>query len=362
MATLINSELKLWVYTGQINSYDPANPNYTISKNKLSGDETIVFEIAELVKDFVPIYFDGDYGTSVITAWATWTITSTYSDGTVASKSDTILATHGYGYFEDSINPQLSTNPLQQSNTCIYWKFDEKIRIPLYRDRELYSVEFFINDETVTKLSYGSVIDPLTADNTNYKADNTLFKADRTSTIGLDSSEFQTSGIANEVGVNKIIITTSDNKQIELTVNLIDECKNTPYKITFINKFGALQDIWMFGRRKEKANVSRESYKVNTIKSPSTGSYYPTYKATDTIHNIQSKKSLTLNTGFVCEDYNEVIQELLSSEYVWIHEDNKVYPVIPKDNVVEYQTNLYEKLLNYTINFDYAYNEINLVR
>ena len=362
MATLSNSELKLWVYTGQINSYDPTNPNYTITKTPLPGETSVVFEISELAKDFIPIYFDGDYSTAVLTAWATWIITSTYSDGTTASRSDTILATHGYGYFEDEINPQLSTTPLQQSNTCIYWKHDEKVRVPLYRDRELYSVEFFINDQSVTKLNYGSVIIPLTADNTNYKADNTLFTSDRTSTIELDSSGFQTSGVSSQVGVNKIILTTSDNQNINLDINLIEECKNTPYKITFINKFGALQDIWMFGRRKERANVTRESYKVNTIESPSTGSYYPTYKATDTIHNVQSKKALTLNTGFVCEDYNEVVQQLLLSEHVWIHEDNKVYPVVPKDNVVEYQTNLYEKLLNYTINFDYAYSKINLVR
>lgn len=362
MATLSSSTLKLWVYTGQINSYEPTNPNYTITKTKLPGDDTIVFEIAELAKDFIPIYFDGDYGTSVLTAWATWEITSTYSDGSTSSKSNTILASHGYGYFEDEINPQLIDSPLQQSNTCIYWKYDEKIRVPLYRDRQFYSMEFFIDDESVSYQRFGNVIVPLTADDTYLKADKTLFTADRTSTIALDSSQFQTSGTSPRTGVNRIVLKTSDNQEIELTVNLIEECKNTPYKVTFINKFGALQDIWMFGRRKERANATRESFKVNTIEAPTSGVYYPTYKATDKIHNVGAKKSLTLNTGFVCEDYNEVVQQLLLSEHVWIHENNKVFPVVPKDNVVEYQTNLYEKLLNYTINFDYAYSEINLVR
>ena len=147
-----------------------------------------------------------------------------------------------------------------------------------------------------------------------------------------------------------------------MSINYVEECKNTPYKITFINKFGVLQDIWMFGRRKESAEASRESFKVNTIQSTTASTFYPTYSPTDKIHNVNAKKSLTLNTGFVCEDYNEVIQQLLFSEKVWIHEDNKVFPVTPKDNTVEYKTNLYEKVLNYTISFDYGYSEINLVR
>ena len=362
MATLSSSTLKLWVYTGEINSYDPAKPNYTIAKNKLAGEDNIVFEIAELAKDFIPIYFDGNYSTAVLTAWASWEITSTYSDSTTAIKSDTVLATHGYGYFENEINPQLLTSPLQQSNTCIYWKHDEKVRVPLYRETELYGVEFFLDSTFVDSRQYGKSMTPLTADIDTIKADSTLVKADATLIASSNSQSFYTSGIANSPNVNRVVLTTTDNKQVELTINLIEECKNTPNKITFINKFGALQDIWMFGRRKEQASVSRESYKVNTIETTSTGVSYATNKSTDRLHNVNAQKSLTLNTGYVCEDYNEVIQQLLLSEFVWIHENNKVFPIIPKDNVVEYQTNLYEKLLNYTVSFDYAYNEINLVR
>lgn len=362
MATISSSELKLWVYTGEINSYDPASPNYTITKTPLPGEGNVVFEIAELAKDFIPIYFDGDYATAVLTAWASWQITTTYSDGTTGTKSDTILATHGYGYFEDEINPQLISNPLQQSNTCIYWKSDEKIRVPLYRDTELYSLEFFIGDTSVEKTTYGNAMEYFRADTTEIRADSILYRADLVSRASSTSGEQVQDGMTNVVGVNKIILTTSDNQQINLTINLIEECKNTPYKITFINKFGSLQDIWMFGRRKEQASATRDSYKVNTIESPTTGVYYPTNKSTDRLFDINATKSLTLNTGFVCEDYNEVVQQLLLSENVWIHENNKVFPIVPKDNVVEYKTHLYEKLLNYTINFDYAYSEINLVR
>jgi len=171
-----------------------------------------------------------------------------------------------------------------------------------------------------------------------------------------------TSGINAPINSDTVIITTEDNRTITLSVTYIDECKNTPYKVTFLNKFGVLQDIWFFGRRKESANVTREQYKINTIQSTATSKFYPTYSPTDKTHNVESEKSLVLNTGFLCSDYNEVIQQMMQSEYVWIHEDNKVYPVTPTDNTIDYKDDRYDKLLNFTVRFDYAFSELNSVR
>lgn len=360
MATLSSAKLELWIYTGTINSYDPANPNYTISKTKLPGEDNIYFEIAELVKDYVTINFTGDYGSATITAWASWSLTNTYDDGTTATKSNTILASHGYGYFEDEINPQL-IQALQQTNTCIYWKKGEKVRIPLYRYNEFYNIEFYEGDVLTDQITYNEIYTKLTADTTEITADSTLFTADATHVKSIESDNIS-GDVVVPLDTTKVKIITIDGEEIELNIYYIEECKNTPYKVTFLNKFGALQDIWMFGRRRERANVSRESFKTSTIQSSASGVIYPLHKSTDKTHNVETNKSLTLNTSFVCEQYNEVVQELLLSEYVWIHEDQQVFPIIPKDNVVEYKTHLYEKLLNYTINFDYAYSEINLVR
>ena len=361
MATLTKAELKLWVYTGEINSYT-GDPDYTITKNKLALEPNIVFEIAELVKDHLPATFDGSYNSADITSWASYEITSTFSDDTTTVEKNTLLATHGYGYFEDRINPQL-TSTLQQSNTCIYWKEGEPVRIPLYMSNQLYQVTFKKNGVVIddSAQNLGAVSKFITADTTDITADSTLFTADVTlSGLGLNSEYNRT--IVAPTGADEITITTADNTQIKLNVYYIEECRNTPYKITFINKFGALQDIWMFGRRKESASITRESFKRSTIGGTASSVFYNTYVPTDRIFNVDEKKSLTMNTGFVCEDYNEVIQQLLAAEHCWIHEDRKVFPIVPKDSVVEYQTHRYEKLLNYTVSFDYGYSEINLVR
>ena len=361
MANLKTAELKLWIYEGPILSYT-GEPQYTITKSIILGEETILFEISELVKDYVPLFFNGDFGISSLTAWATWEITNTFDDtpATETKTTGTRLVTHGYGYFEDEINPQLLT-PLQQSNTCVYWKKGEKVRIPLYQENELYSVEFYEGGLSVGSQSFGKTFELLTADTTSYRADTTFIKADATGVMGSNSSNLMPN-ISAPVGTDEVVITTNDNKTVTLSIKYIEECKNTPYRVTFLNKFGSLQDIWFFGRRKENANVSREQYKVNTIQSTSTSKLYPTYSPTDKTFNVNSKKALTLNTGFICQDYNEVIQQMMQSEYVWIHENNKVFPVTPTDNDITYKDERYDKLLNFTVKFEYAYSEINNVR
>ena len=60
MATLTYATLKLWIYDGLINSYS-GDPEYTITKSIIPGEETILFEISELIKDYVEISFSGNY-------------------------------------------------------------------------------------------------------------------------------------------------------------------------------------------------------------------------------------------------------------------------------------------------------------
>lgn len=357
MATLVSAELKLWIYEGQPLTYT-GTPNYTVNKTIIPGESVILFETSELVKDYIDVYFDGNYDTARLSAWTSWEITNTFDDATTSINRGTRLVTLGYGYFSDEINPQLDS-PLQQSNTCIYWKEGEPVRIPVYKDDGLYSISYYDGQTYQTPDTYDGVAYPLRVDSTVYKTDSSLLTTDMTK---IDLPKESEDATPPAVTANEVTITTEDGRSFTVYINFIEECKNTPYKVTFINKFGALQDIWFFGRRKESANISRDQYKINTVQSAPNSSFYATSSPTDRLFNINSKKSLVLNTGFICDDYNEVIQQMMQSEYVWIHEEGKVYPVNPKDSEITYKDHRYEKLLNFTVNFEYAYNELNSVR
>lgn len=61
MANIKSANLKLWVYSGVFGQKAVLTLNYTIYKEKLPTDDIVVFEVAELIRDFIDIEFDGDY-------------------------------------------------------------------------------------------------------------------------------------------------------------------------------------------------------------------------------------------------------------------------------------------------------------
>jgi hypothetical protein len=145
-----------------------------------------------------------------------------------------------------------------------------------------------------------------------------------------------------------------------ITVNNVCEPKYTPYKITFINKLGALQDLYFFKKATETFNVTDEKYRRNNINTASLS--YNTYSGQQQRQNVNGTTSLSLNTGYVREDFNSAIEELFLSENAWIRFENKTLPIIAKSKSFTHKTVLNDKLINHTVNFDFAFNKINNVR
>jgi len=142
--------------------------------------------------------------------------------------------------------------------------------------------------------------------------------------------------------------------------NLICEPKYTPYQIAFINRYGVADFITFFKRSQEQGNFTQDSYQKSiyndgfTTPSLEVGKYQS--------YNVNSRNNLTLNTGFVDEDYDEVIKDILTSEYVAVLDSGSWVSVVPQRGSVEYQKHINQKLINYTLTFDYGFDERSLVR
>ena len=357
MATIQSATLKLWIYSGNFGSKDPENPTYTLQKDKLPSESGITFDIAELVKDYIEIRFTGDYTTIQQSAFVEYELTRVFDDLSESTLIGDFVAYNGYGDFEEGVNPLL--NPvLLQSNTTIYVPEGEIPRVPILRSTNGAAlVEYYTQGVLVNTETQGMVIEYITADLDNYTADTELLNADvsiLTTAIG--------TGIAEYEGADKMIIVATNGTTTTVNVNYICEPKYTPYKVTFLNKFGVLQDLWFFKKRTDNLNVTKESYKRNTIDIGANDVSYSRYKSTKELYNINSDRSFTMNTGFVIEDFNEVIRQLLMTENAWISENNEVYPIVPKTSSLDYKTQLNDKLINFTIEFDYAYNDTNNIR
>lgn len=361
MANLVNATLRLWIYTGTYGTNEPTNPTYTLFKEKSASQEIIVFEIADLVKDYINIRYEGNYYDIEQTAWVRWEVIRTYDDASTDSdlKGEGIAFT-GYGYFQDAINPELSLD-LLQSNTKIYHKCSERLNIPLFTgENGVFKVQYFDGQTLVGENVFGNQIENLTVDTTKYSADSTLLTADMQFLKNASSNPVEDAWAPLEP-YNRIEIITARGTTITINVVCVEEAKQTPYKVAFVNKFGVIQDLWFFKRRDDTINISKEEYKENTLEVNSVVNY-SLNQATKIPYNFKAQKSIRLNTGFVTEEYNEVIQQLLLTEHAWIHENGEVTPVVPKTSSLEYKTSLNDKVINYTVEFDYAFNEVNTIR
>jgi hypothetical protein len=339
--------LQLYIYDGLVDkSLTSTDLKYTITKDKISTHDKINLEIGELVRDYIDVVFNDDYIS--ITKWVKAVVT--YYDDTGAlytinnsQETFTYLALDGYGYWEDAANPALSTNALMTSNN-IYLPENTTGKLPIFAE----GVGKVVIDSATTDIVNAS--SHCRGNDGNYSADNCNDTAQKILyiTIPANSSTIQVFD-TNETSLLKTIKVTN-----------ICEPKFTPFKITFVNKYGAFQDLYAFKKQTETLTVTDEKFNRNIIKVAD--STYNTYEGEVKRYNIGGQTSISLNTGFVEEDMNTTIEELFLSQNVWIRYESKTLPVIAKSKTLNFKTSLNDKLINYTLDFDFAFDKVNNVR
>lgn len=279
---------------------------YTIIKNAINS--RVVFEISELCRDYIEHTFTQSSPSSTITiATQRFRYTEANGGGTetdLGTSTDTGF--DGYGLFTGSVNPTIPTSqrPLQ-SNTDIYLPPSTDSYIPVN-----YGTEYFL--------------------------------------------------ISTSNPWSKYYVPSPSDPQYTFTVHTICDTKFGSSKITFLNRFGALQEMYFFHKSTEDITTTSESYKRNIFDYANTN-----YSSTD--HQMQkfntnATKKTTLNTPFVTEQFNEAIEELMLSEYVWLTQGSVTHPVTPSTKSLRFKTSVNDKLVQYTIEFDHTSSVINNVR
>ena len=295
---------------------------YTLVKNVQPGT-TVNFDIAELARDYIEISYQSDYVPQTVDIETTLT----NKDGLNGTGSIVDLPTtitdrgfEAYGTFEEEVNPEV---PFRNAPTYL---------IPT-TDTNTFTI-FAPNNTAgiipnITSLN-GLAVTPYTVSDTSVTVDSVVCNIKR-----IDCTKY---GIGN--------------------------------KITYINKYGVQQDLWFF--LKETKNLARtnEGYKSNTITYPSTGATYSIQNAPNKVFNTQGKQTHTFSSGYYPEFANQQFEELLLSEYVWFHKPTSgigvgtyiVVPVKVKTSSMAFKTSVNDKLIEYTIEFEEAFDYINNIR
>jgi len=301
-------------------------PIYTLVKNIIPINQAVVFDIAELVRDYLDITYQSSYIPqtidieSVLTPYAD--PNGTGQPGTPVTFND--RGFEAYGLFTEEINPV----------------------VPFNRTAPTYLIG---NNNPASLLNTFTILAPnnRAGEIPNITSLNGLVA---TSYNGFDTSVTTVDGVVCNI------------KRIDCTKYGDGE------KITFINKYGAQQDLWFFLKNTKNVIRTNEGYKSNTITYPITGVNYKVENAPNKVFNTQAKQTLILNSGYYPEFANQFFEELILSEFVWIERKKigakllRKIPVKVKTSSMEFKTVLNDKLIEYTIEFEEAFDYINNIR
>ena len=108
--------------------------------------------------------------------------------------------------------------------------------------------------------------------------------------------------------------------------------------------------------------VNRQSFTTtNRSYQPQIGSWegptlsYQNYDSSNLNYIVDSKETITVNTDWVSQDYNNIFKQLLVSEEIyWISDEatNTLEPITISTNTVEFKTGVVDKLIQYQFDFN----------
>jgi hypothetical protein len=328
---------EVFIYRGHKVDDRPAISNYQLSKSVVQvGQPTISFDIHKLANDYVKnrynaIGIDGSFTTSTLdSVWL-------YVDAKVKLAgveqypvNQMVLAIDGFGYHTELVNPLIvGFYPKILSNISNHIIYNNSA-YPLYFITEGLSgitingevVPFsFSQDYSNQKIGYVNIA--------NYIGTSTSFSA------------------VFEYDLGDNIYTHN--------FTIKDECKFPLINCIFKNKFGFWQTIPFNKLSKKSQDFTNESY--NGLIS-NYGSYALNKHEKQTF-NVNGKEKVTVNTDFIPEEYNLLFTELMLSEFIYLEENGELLPVNLVKNSFEKKTKLNNKLIQYSMDFEYSFNLLN---
>ena len=364
---LNNVQLEIYIWDGDKNN-PPTDVTYTLNKlaKDISTGNNVTFEISELIRDYLLTEY---YTEAVDAVWVKVDATLTYVNNLPLTTTETFtyLALDGFGYFEDGSNPRTSISPaassftpmVLQSNLCVQFVRGREIKIPIFSETEPTITTNIPNDVWNFTEEFWATAD------VNWDETDVTQNITDSDDSG-DKIQYLIISTTNAVTGNTITVTSTTGLAQSVTITIEEICEERFDRIRgiFYNKFGALQTMWLTKKSTIKTNVKAENFKRNTIDFTTSPPSYSIYKHNKKRFNVQASQSIETNTTLLNECLNEPIEQLLMSEQVWLENDAlETSPVNLTTNSIVRKTGVNDKaMIQYGLNFDYAFEKINSVR
>ena len=302
---------------------------YTLIKDVAAGAAAL-FEWAELARDYLDITFNNSYSTQPVFAIVldlTFYPQANAGGTAISTSQQTHNGFDGYGTFYEAANPEMSGTAFpaisNYSETTggvktytMYAPKDVGIQIPsINAGTIIYNASGLNADSKVVE---GVTVNIVRVDCTKY-------------TAAVGYTETSTNG----------------------------------FKVSFINKYGAIQSEFFTLKAVRDIKAKRQTYNSNTISSTGT---YSINEHTKQNFNITATQSITLNSFYLPEFYSDVFSEMLLSEKVWVRFREKTtndfitIPINIKTNNLIYKNSLNDRLIQFEFSFDMSFDYINNIR
>jgi hypothetical protein len=336
-------ELFLWNGTGAA----PAAPTYSLSKKVPSvNNNATYYNIAPFIREFF------DFTQSSPVASGVTANTNDYAYCNVIYKTyytldgtetliDTVTdkAFDGFGYFEDEYNYQGQNVLLTQLST--------------YGGENIYYYDCDGATGIVTIYTEATIVNNWIARYTNLST-GAIQNVNLTDNIVVDVARVYTGwgSVGNKL---EIIKTIGPAESIQATFYFVPqcECRYTPVQVDFVNRWGAWQMEAFYKASTESVEMTNNQFKSNPVPFPDYSTTQPQYKT----FNTNGKRTFKVNTGWVNENYKQVIEEMLLSEMIRVNG----FPANLKTKSIEKFKSINTKTINYTMEFEMAYDIINSI-
>lgn len=336
--TTTSATIDLFVWNGLLSAV-PSEPTYTLTKvrptvnyqefntdlsdlvrEKLDGKPTIVLTNPTNITD----------SQDAEVKWFKWVASYTDPQETIADRENTLIATEGFGYYNEGVNPTKPSDNIL-TNAAL-----RKV------DRSSFILLPFVNNGLITGI--------------DIKSNGNEINATETITATNDSNkavQYLSVDLSNTTNDTSLTVTFNPGGQ---TVDYIieDECRYIPKQVVFKNRYGLYECMTLFKKNNETLNVEADDFTNAYI---SAGTYSTTDHQKQKI-NIQGTTTVRCNSGYIPETENELYKQALLSDKVYFFEEGELFPVNIKSSSLEFKTRVNDRLVNYTVEFEYASNVI----
>lgn len=350
-ATQTGSKVEIFIYKANVSP--PATPTYTLSKLIPASNNTVtLYNLSPYIRENIthPTSPDNANVNLQLTPYDEYTLVDVYTynliGGTyVAQFNATYRAFDGFGYYETGMNPDYS--------------FGQAVVLADEMDYNYYYDPAY---PTTSESLAGTITAYLPV---NFIVEYTGLQTGTIFTFSATSSRvfdfFRVPPAMISEGAKVKFLTAPAPFSFTFWIGYfrpVTECKYEPIVLDFINKYGGWQRETFFKASFENLEVQSTPYNfMMTIDALQ----YDVRQGQKQIFNNNGSTKYKVNSGWVDETFNENLQQLLLSERVLWTKGNTKLPIRINTKSVNKEKNINNKKINYSLDFEMAFDVINNV-